>query len=249
MDDLENDNHSSPVTEEDVIKILRIQAERRNKLQLNTLTRYLSKIKFFLDYVKNGKQEVVHQCSKHFFSRYYPKGKAIMVAGEEANEFYINLRGKVSVYLSNKGTYDFTFKELCKFLKYHQGFVNAVNNKPMKPTLINFLSVIDENCKPLSKDFEDMRYVNYSVQFLINIMSYYLTRQIILYINLIVINDFYSPATISMINKLQSKTKQNYAIDYMFKIADLKAGNIFGELALLHNHKRSATLVAAEDTW
>lgn len=35
----------------------------------------------------------------------------------------------------------------------------------------------------------------------------------------------------------------------MFKISELRAGVSFGELALVNNKPRSATIIAVEDTW
>ena len=145
------------ITEEQVIKILRIQPERRNKLQISNLIHYLSKITFFKDYVKNGQQEVVNQCAKQFLSKYYPKGKNIITAGEIGNEFFIILKGKVGVYLSKVGEFQFTFQELCIFLKRHTGFVKSLNHKPVKKSMWEFVDLLDSDGKLASKSQGDVR--------------------------------------------------------------------------------------------
>ena len=51
-----------------------------------------------------------------------------------------------------------------------------------------------------------------------------------------------------MINKTYEKRKQHYKINCLTYIAEVTQGKIFGELGLLENKPRSATLIARENT-
>lgn len=52
-----------------------------------------------------------------------------------------------------------------------------------------------------------------------------------------------------MTHKIKESRKHHYTIELLYYIAEMNQGKIFGELGLLENKPRSATLIAAEDTW
>jgi hypothetical protein len=120
------------VDEQEVIEILKIPAEKRNRTHWSKLTNYLWKVDFFKSYVKEGNKEVVRKCAKQLMVKYYTEGKPIIIAGEIGNEFFISLRGEIGVFMCKESQFEFTFAQLLKFLIHHKGYVQRIDKRPIK---------------------------------------------------------------------------------------------------------------------
>ena len=145
------------IKEDEVIKILEVDPKRRSKIQIANLTNYLWKIPFFEEYIKWGKYQIVEQWSKQFLIRAYKRNKTIIKWGEVGQEFYIILKGWVSVYLRKTIEPSMTYVEFCVFIKKHLAFINSVDDKPLDEQFVRFIDILKFNGSFDEEDAEDLR--------------------------------------------------------------------------------------------
>ena len=140
------------IKEDEVIKILGVEPSRRSKVQIINLTNYLKKIQFFKEYVKDGKEQIVERCSKHLLIQSYKQKSPIIKEGEIGQEFFIILKGKISVYLQKVIEPLLTYKELLLFIKNHTNLISSIDGKTIDESLIEIASCLNSEGK-FQEDF------------------------------------------------------------------------------------------------
>lgn len=76
------------------------RGEWRNREETQKLKYFIEELSFFQSLKKENEadDDIIYQCCKELKYRRYAPGETICKYGEEGNEFYVIIKGKVTVY-------------------------------------------------------------------------------------------------------------------------------------------------------
>ena len=164
--------------------------------------------------------------------------------GEFGDTFYIILKGKVSVKIPIKISKDFTFKELCSFVceNYHsilkdQKYENAL--EVIQSFIPEAVRTNRKNDLELNKDV-----LQGAVSGLIIPKS--MKRNFSIFPMFPYKRDPMLAIDIEIDTKI---IRRNFDFMILTHVSNLNVGAGFGELALINNVPRSATITTLEDSW
>ncbi|CAI2384393.1 unnamed protein product [Moneuplotes crassus] len=213
--------------EQNLLRILRIPEEERTDEQIYKLKKELERFSFFAEYVAKGNEDLVRKCAKVMKLEEYEANKIVFNYGEIGTKFYLVIKGSVKVLIPCTKKLDLTFKEYVKFLKENEGLVLTVNGTKFfsYPYPIDRIRMnpLFREATEIDSDLVDEIYKSVSKKEL-------------------------KAAVLNLYKKLKSKKKESYHLHFLTSVKHLKAGDQFGELALLNSKPRAATIMTNENT-
>lgn len=168
---------------------------------------------------------------------HHPKDHNVITYGEFGTEFYILMKGSVAVRIPLLMKNDFTFRELLQYLVEHKDWL--IKNEKYQQVLSIVQDFIPEIIKFTGKGY---LYMNHELA------EKVATNAIILGSQSRFKSFFPNFGDLMRYkSKIDSHGKMHIKLDIMFHVDTFQAGRSFGELALMNNTRRSATIVTLED--
>ncbi|CAI2385589.1 unnamed protein product [Moneuplotes crassus] len=172
------------------------------------------------------------------------KGDSVMKFGEHGTKFYIVLRGNVAVRVPSIVERDFTFQELLVLLVNDHEWI--IQNDKYQEVMVLIQGIIPDLV------FEDYRK---NLQLDIDTTKRVLRGKIISYIQhnypdgipkFKDFNDFYTGS--KFVKKGKDADTRYITLNFILEVVQLSVGASFGELALLEDKPRSATILCTENS-
>ncbi|EAS00959.2 cyclic nucleotide-binding domain protein (macronuclear) [Tetrahymena thermophila SB210] len=230
----ENNNVNSI---QDIVEVLQKKPDQRTIQDLKRLIYATQQIQFFDRYVEQGREKVLQKCCKHMKYEAMEKGQKVFEIDERGTKFYLILSGKVGVYIKDPNQQT-NINDSPKIFGNHSH--QAANqrdqhNEDIVMSRKQSKFAKDENAQnhngqntPNEKKFDPD---DYFIQL----------RQ-----------KFSRPKKINNAflsnngnENIELYTPKNTHL--MICVKEIEAGNAFGELALLNNKPRLATIVCHEN--
>ncbi|KAL4438839.1 hypothetical protein ABPG74_016559 [Tetrahymena malaccensis] len=222
---------------QDIVDVLQKKPDQRTVLDLKRLIIATQQIQFFDRYVEQGRDKVLQKCCKHMKYEAMEKGQKVFEIDERGTKFYLILSGKVGVYIKdpNQQTSNNVTPKIFGN-NSHQPVIqrDQHSEEPLMPRKQSKLSK-DESVQsqngqntPQEKRFDPDEY----------------------YIQL---RQKFSRPKKKTNAFLQNNENDNFELftpkntHSMICVKEIEAGNAFGELALLNNKPRLATIVCHEN--
>ncbi|CAI2364839.1 unnamed protein product [Moneuplotes crassus] len=168
----------------------------------------------------------------------FEKDQSVITFGEFGSKFYIILQGSVAVRIPLLMKKEYSFKEMLEYFVEHQNWLIKDDKYQLLLAIIqDFIpEIIKYNGKgQLCLNFDLCSKV-ISGEIIVNSQSRYK-------------NFFPEFHNFRKYSKFMSESgKMKVEFNTMFHVATLDAGKSFGELALINNVRRSATIVTLEDS-
>ncbi|KAL4488424.1 hypothetical protein ABPG72_019274 [Tetrahymena utriculariae] len=230
----ENNNESSS---QDIVDVLQKKPDQRTVLDLKRLIMATQQIQFFDRYVEQGRDKVLQKCCKHMKYEAMEKGQKVFEIDERGTKFYLILSGKVGVYIKDP----------------NQQISNNVTPKTFRNLSHQAMNQVDQHNEDVvipikqSKLSKDESIQNHNGQSTPNEKrfdpdEYYIQLR----------QKFSRPKRKN--NAVhQNNENDNFELytpkntHSMICVKEIEAGNAFGELALLNNKPRLATIVCHEN--
>ncbi|CAI2383669.1 unnamed protein product [Moneuplotes crassus] len=214
--------------------ILKKPASERSEQNIRDLREYFKENKFFKEQEKENGEAWSEMILKAIKYQKINKGKYVMRFGDFGTTYYIIVKGKVEIRVPNVVNMEFTFKELMIYIHKNHEFIikNEKSNK-----LLEIIYVYFPECFKKSKKYAFIPSV----------------AENILY------GDFDKKALQKHNGVFPSfKEKDDegkwveiskpFTFNFLNPITTASNGAAFGELALLNDKPRSATIITLEDT-
>ncbi|CAI2370917.1 unnamed protein product [Moneuplotes crassus] len=233
----------------DYIKhILQKEEESRNLFDLRAISLKLDKNKFFQKLRLNGDHDAVINCYKKLtYSRVDQRDKEVVKFGTHGSYFYIILKGIVSVYVPNSCNVQLNIIEYYKLLSEYSDMILSIDGEETwnLPVISNHLK---ENAESMSLG-RIVAKLDRNEKLLVENPD---LSQTPLNKSLKNKSKAYNFQNLAIMNNMNSKIKstvegktlkiENYNIKYLKKACELKEGDSFGDLSLIYNKPRLATI-------
>lgn len=166
----------------------------------------------------------------------HPKDHYVVKFGDFGTKFYILIKGSVGVRIPSLVEKSFTLRELLQYLVENREWI-IINDR-----LQQLLIIIEDFFPELVKsDYHGELSLNY------DLATRVLNGEIIL-ASQANCKNFFPQFNDMRKYKGSKENTRDFKFNMMIQVDTFKPGKSFGELALLNNTKRSATIVALEDS-
>ena len=196
---------------------------------------YFKEYPFFKKYEEENDRDALQMLYKVIDYEFHPENSNIITYGDYGSTFYILVKGKVTIRIPSTVERQMTFKEILYFLIEEKKWL-ILNDK-----LQELLSIVQEFIPEIIK-------VGYDgiLSLMYHLTEKMLNEDVILDSQTRFKNFLPEFNELRRYKNLKDK-KLKFKVNMMIKVAELSKGQSFGELALLNNSKRAATVVAIED--
>ncbi|CAI2376816.1 unnamed protein product [Moneuplotes crassus] len=203
--------------------ILKKSPERRNLFDVRILERQLSDIKFIKKYIDEGNLEIPRQLYQNLSYYYANPNETVIKYGEVGDSFFILMKGEVEVFIPVTVTTRLSDLEFIKLLNEKRDLILEINDE--KEFDIPNIPKLSNNA-----------YQRITLATVFQIMEDYNSV-------------FSSGKNISGIEQPSPKraSQPSYKIKYLKKVTTLKNGSSFGELALIMDQPRAASVITTKN--
>ncbi|CAI2367867.1 unnamed protein product [Moneuplotes crassus] len=224
------------VTFPDVRRILRKNGPDRKYSHIQDLAYYFRNQPYFVQYEEENGVDNLHLLFRAMKFQTVDKDKFVIKYGEIGTKFYIILRGSVSVRIPSRLTMDFSFRSLLEMIVENKEWI--IDNE----RFIGILMVIQRLIPEIVE-------TSYKIK-----LNYKLTKKILKgervdsfkrYGNRF--PGFQDLQYDDPYYEAPEEDSKEMSFDLMHKVATLSVGFAFGELALMNNSPRAATIQTEED--
>ncbi|CAI2368994.1 unnamed protein product [Moneuplotes crassus] len=233
-------------TNDYITNILQKEEQFRNLFDIRALSTILDKAKFFQKLRQNGDHETVISCYKKLtYLKIDYEDHEVIKYGTYGSYFYVILNGTVAVYIPNFCNVKLNILEYYKLICDYSDMILLIDGKekwelPDLPEQLvesartmNLKRIVDKLDNIEKPHVHNTHYSN-------TLFSRSLKNKRLNY------KELASQMTLSPGVKLTIDSSnletENYTIKYLKKISELKSGDSFGDLSLIYNKPRLATI-------